>query len=290
MKKEGILYVNGELDVLPYYVAVSKILSGFLKGKEIATKIYLPKGAFLKRGSNSPKLFVGDIAMVGNKFLLMRKGKHLDDVKERLNEKEENIWRYFVPRKMIHYFYATNGENLNGDIDRIFIDIDRKDKTPEDARKAAVALVQEIKEDNEFNNLVKFKIVVLWTGSSFHIILLLDKKVGKNFYEKYLSYGKKEKKDYTKKWAESISRKIKMDIKAGHEREKGAIIIDSSNTPSGKLARVPFSLHVKNYQEYDGVCVPISIKELKNKDILKKLKKLTPDKVLNNLNKYKKLL
>jgi len=286
---KGILYENGELDVLPYYSAVSKILSNFLKGKEIASKIFLPNGAFIKRGSNSPPLFIEDIASVSKKMLLLRKGNHLDDVKEKLNNKEENIWRYFVPRKMIHFFYATNGENLKGDIERIFIDIDRKERTPDESRRVALALVNEILGDKTFARLIKFRIVILWTGSSFHVLLLLNKKVGRDFYFKNLSYGKKEK-SYLEKWAESISKKTRINVKAGHEREEKVIILDSSGTPPGKLARCPFSLHVKNYKEYDGICVPVSLKELGNKNLIKNLEKLTPDKVLNNLDKYKKLL
>ena len=49
--KKGVLYKTGELDVLPYYFEVSKALKGFLKGKEIASKIHLSNLFFLKRGS-----------------------------------------------------------------------------------------------------------------------------------------------------------------------------------------------------------------------------------------------
>lgn len=288
-KDEVILYKNGELDVLPYYSAVSGALLKFLNGKEIASKIFLPKGAFLKRGSNSPPVFIRDLAGLKQNFFDKRKGKHLKDVETELTEKEKLIWQYFVPRKMIHFFYATNGENLKGDIDRIFIDIDRKERSSEEARKVAAALVDEIQGDREFNRLISFRKVILWTGSSFHVVLLLNKKVGREFYFKNLSYGKKEK-SFLDRWAEEISKKTRINVKAGHEREKSAIILDSSNTPPGKLARVPFSLHVKNYKEYDGLCVPLSEKELGEKNIAEKLKKLTPDKVLNNLDKYKKLL
>jgi len=66
--------------------------------------------------------------------------------------------------------------------------------------------------------------------------------------------------------------------------------LDSSNTPSGKLARTPFSLHVKDWKTIDGVCVPISYEELNNKNLIKDLKKISPDSIIKNLKNYEKFL
>jgi hypothetical protein len=286
--KKSILYQYGELDCLLYYSKVSHYIKKMLKSKEIATKTILEDGKFIKRGSNSPQLYIEDLEYgknINENFLKLRVGKHLDEVKEKLTEKQILIWKYFVPRKMINFFYACNNE-YGKNIERIFIDIDRQNNSSEQARVIAMHLINIIKEDNEFGNLVKFKPIILWTGSSFHIYLLLKNKVDLNFYNNYLSYGKNKEKSFIIKWAEQISKETKLNVKAGHEREKNAIILDSSNTPPGKLARCPFSLHIKEYNKYDGVSVPLTEKQLENKNLIKKLKKLTPDFVLENIRKY----
>ena len=286
---KNILKPQGELDVLYYYSQVSRVLEKFLAGREIATKTVLKDFTFLKRGSNSPVLFIEDLRAVNNNMLELRKG-HLDEVKDKLIEKKILIWQYFVPRKMVNFFYACNGERQGKLIDRIFIDIDRQNYSQDDARKVCLELVKIIKQDKEFNNLLKFKIFLMWTGSSFHIYLLLGKKINLNFYKKYLSYGKNKNESFIMKWAAQISEKIKINVKAGHEREKRAIILDSSNTPSGKLARAPFSLHVSGYNKYDGIALPVSEQQLGDKNLIKKLKRISPEEVLKSLNKYSKLL
>jgi len=289
MKKEGMLYSRGELDVLDYYSQISKYLVKFLKRKELATKTILKGFQFLKRGSNSPPLFIEDMNQVNNKMLKLRT-KHLDEAKSELTGKQVLIWRYFVPRKLVNFFYATNGENSGKSMDRIFIDIDRQTHSSEDARKVAIELVNQIKQDKEFHKLVKFRIFIMWTGSSFHVYLFLKDKVNLNFYQKYLSYGNNKPVSFLMKWAESISKETKIRTKAGHEREKDSIILDSSNTPSGKLARVPFSLHIKDYQTVDGIAVPLSEKELGYNNLIEKLTNLTPDLILKNIKRYAKLV
>lgn len=287
--KKGVLYKRGELDVLLYYSKVSKFLEKFLKGREIATKTVLPNFTFLKRGSKDKPLFISDLKVIDKKMLDLRK-KHLDEVKDKLKDKQVLVWQYFVPRKPVNFFYATNGEKPGKPIDRVFIDIDRQSHTSEDARKVAKELVKIIKEDKEFSGLVKFKIFIMWTGSSFHIYLLLNKKVSPEFYQKYLSYGEKKESSFIAKWAQEVSKNTNIAVRAGHQRQKDAVILDSSNTPSGKLARVPFSLHISGKGEIDGVAVPLSEKELGDKTLINKQEKLTPDSVLENMEAYSKLL
>lgn len=289
MVKE-VLKPFGSLDVLYYYSLVARKLEKFLKGREIATKTVLKDFFFLKRGSNSKPLFVGDLRKVNEKMLKLRAEHGLGDIKNELNEKQKLIWRYFVPRKMVNFFYACNSEKPGKPIDRIFIDIDRQDNSSEDARKVASCLVKTIKADKKFNSLLRFKIFIMWTGSSFHIYLLLNRKINLVFYNKYLSYGEKKGESFIMNWADKIAKETGLNVKAGHEREKDAIILDSSNTPSGKLARAPFSLHVKGYNEIDGVAVPVSEQQLSDSKLVSKLGKLSPELVLKNLNSYSKLL
>ena len=289
MVKE-VLKPFGSLDCLYYYGKVARYVEKFLKGREIATKTILKDFFFLKRGSNSQPLFIEDLREVDEKMLKLRVENGLKDVENQLNGKQALIWRYFVPRKIMDFFYACNGEKPGKPIDRIFIDIDRQNNSSDDARKVALSLVKQIKSDKEFNKLLKYKMFILWTGSSFHIYLLLQRKINLAFYSKYLSYGEKKPDSFIVKWASAIEKETGIKVKAGHEKVKGAIILDSSNTPSGKLARAPFSLHTKGYNEIDGVAVPLSEKQLSDKNLASRLKKLTPETVLKNLNSYAKLL
>jgi hypothetical protein len=354
--KKDVLYPYGQLDVLDYYSKVSKKLLSFLNGREIASKtvtnslkaanFYTPndgsspsgsffkkrssfkkgdfkkqlmvdKFYFLKRGSNSKPLYVRDLKLVDEKFLKLRAKGHLKDFKDELSEKQILLWQYFVSRKPMNFFYATNGEGVGKGMGRIFIDIDKgklgsgklvvggskeKEKTTtenrtaktkagsDDVRRVALDLVRVIKSDKEFSKLLKFKIFVMWTGVSFHVYLFLKKKIDLDFYKKYLSYGEKKEDSFIMKWAKDVSDQTGINVCAGHEKKRGAVILDSSNTPSGKLARVPFSLHLDKNGKIDGVAVPVSEKELSGKNLIKKLEKLTPDIVLKNLSDYAKLL
>ena len=289
---DDILHLTGELDVLPYYSKISPSLKNFLKRKMIASKVHVSNFFFLNRGSNKKPLYIKDFSAVDKKMLSLRKN-HLKDIRNELNEKQELIWQYFPPRKLIQFFYATNDEGIGKPIERVFIDLDRRKHSADDARIVVLNLVNFIKNDKEFNKLLKIKkFVILWTGNSFHVLLLLKKRIDLKFYDRYLSYGsgKNKSESFIMKWADKISEKTKISVVAGHEKSDKFIILDSSNTPSGKLARTPFSLHVKDWKTYDGICVPVSIDELKNKTLISRLTKLTPDKVLKDLKKYERLI
>lgn len=287
---KDILHIRKELDVLDYYSKTAPILKDFLKDKKIASKVHLPAFFFLKRGSNTKPLYINDFSSIDSKMLSLRKA-HLNDVRDKLNEKQELVWTYFPPRKLSQLFYAANNEGVGKPIDRIFIDIDRRKHTPQDAQNVALSLVKCIKEDKDFSKMFKTdRLVVLWTGASFHVYILLKNKIDLKFYNKYLSYGKKKEDSFVMKWASMIFKETEIPVLGGHEKTEKNIILDSSNTPSGKLARAPFSLHIKDWKNWDGVCVPVSIDSLNDKNLVSKLEKLSPDEVLKNLNYYKKLL
>ena len=63
-------------------------------------------------------------------------------------------------------------------------------------------------------------------------------------------------------------------------------MIDPSQTPSGKLARAPFSLHMRDAKTVDGVAVPVDLKKVD----LEELRSLKPETVLKKLERYSKLL
>lgn len=296
------LYPFGELDLLYYYSMVSKPLQNFLKGKELATKIHLSEKVpkLLKRGSQLEPIFIPDLAKIDSSFLKLRVNHHLKDVRNQLSYKQILLWEYFFPRKMMDLLYACNREHSGLPINRIFIDIDKgKSTASEVAQEATYSLLQIIKQDGAFNKLVKYKPVVLWTGNSFHIYLLLKKEQSADFYERYFSYNRDKGRsrhllhdeNFTVyRWADLVSERTGIKVEVGHEKTEDHLVLDTSGTPSGKLARAPFSLHVSAPGAYDGIAVPISEQQLKKRSLVKELRKLTPEKVLHHLPSYAALL
>lgn len=283
MKKElKDLYFKGHLDCLYFYSKHIQEISKFLNAKksgdfwhaknqevfernqEIASKIHIPpNGQFLRRGSKDPPLFIKNFSSkeLNQKFFEIRaKMKRAEAIEQKLLTKtQENLWLYFPPNKPVEFFYATNGEHPNKPIERIFIDIDRTNLTTEKAKIVAKTLIQEIKNDKEFNKLLKYKIKVLFTGSSYHVYLFLDKPIKHDFYEKYIAYSRNEKiPSFIAKWSRLIREKTNIPVTGGHERTKDIIILDPSGTPSGKLARVPFSVHVKD-DKIDAIAELVSL-------------------------------
>lgn len=286
MKKgdKTILNKTGQLDCFSYYKKIfrkkRKFLKKFLQDKEIATKIYLPKDDFylVKRGSKEEPLYFPEIKTSKN-FLSLRKDNDLSDVRDKISKKEEKIWHYFVPRKMIEMHYACNKEKGNK-INRIFIDIDPGEKfKAETGRKVALELLKEIKKDKDFREKFNFKTEVIWTGKGFHVYIILKKEHSKKIYQRYFSWeGKKE--SFIEKWAKSISESIGFKVEAGHERKRNKIILDTSATPPGKLARCPYSLHLNEKGKLVGICVPLKKKDLENNNIVRKLENLNLKKVI----------
>jgi len=278
MKKEGILYSSGQLDCLSYYSKIFSKIKNFIGDRELATKTFIPQSTIpfiLHRGSDDPPLKLSDIR-ISQSFLKKRVGKKLHHVEKQLNEKEKLIWRYFVPRKLIELHYACNYESPGKSFDRVFIDIDAGKSISESTYIAVVKqLLKEIRADKELKKLTSFRIYLLWTGASVHVYLLLNKKLPHSAYTKFFAFTKNT---LTSKWAKNISEKTKIKVKAGHQRTAGAIILDTSATPSGKLARCPYSLHLSSGGRLNGVSVPL--KESMIKPGLFKLRNLTPDQAL----------
>lgn len=281
-KGRKILYETGQLDCLNYYSKVFSKIKSFIGDREIATKTFIPKtdiGFILHRGSKDEPLTLKDISGNVNKnFLKKRVDKKLNDVEEELNKNQKLIWRYFVPRKLAEMHYACNYEGAGKKFDRIFIDIDAGKNIQESKYiKVVKELLKQIKKDKRLKKIASFKIYLLWTGASIHVYLLLDKKLPATYYNKYFAF---EKGTLTSNWAKEVSEKTDVKVKAGHERKKNAIVFDTSATPSGKLARCPYSLHLNSKGKLTGVSVPINQKDLK-KGMFKKLHNLTPDEALN---------
>jgi len=173
----------------------------------------------LKRGTQNAPLFIDDFKEIDEKYLELRAKHHLDEVKDQLSPKQVLLRQYFVPRKLINFFYACNNEYGNT-IDRIFIDIDRQTNSADDARKVASGLMKIILSDKQFTTLLTFDLMTLRTGSSFHIYILLKKTINHVFYDSYLSYSKGKEDSFPTKRAAEVSEATKLTVVAGHERRK----------------------------------------------------------------------
>ena len=278
MKKKGILYSTGQLDCLSYYAKIFPKIKSFVRDREIATKTFIPESKppfILHRGSDEPKLKISDLHIT-KRFLNLRVKKKLHQVENRLSEKEKLTWRYFVPRKLAELHYACNYELPNKTISRIFIDVDAgKNISESQYIKVIKELLKQIRLDKELKKLFSYKIKLIWTGASIHVYLLLNKNFPASIYTKYFAFTKNT---FTTKWAKNISEKLGINVKAGHERKLNEIILDTSATPPGKLARCPYSLHLNKKGKLTGVSLPIKESDLNN---LSKLKNLSPDEVLN---------
>jgi hypothetical protein len=294
--EKDVLRPYGNLDVLYYYSKVSSKLHDFLKNKDIATKNWIPNGFMpylIKRGSKLEPLWADDFKEVDDKFLKTRAEiESLKDARNKITKIQAKLWDYFLPRKLSDFFYAANSENPGKPIERIFYDMDRgKNTSPEQAQKIAKVFIETIKSDNTFSRLIKYKTFVMWTGSSFHVYLMLSKAVNHAFYDKYIKYSKDSPlESFTGRWAEIVRKKTNLNVIGGHEKSENIINIDPSQTPSGKLARAPFSLHMKDAKNVDGIAIPLLEKDLNDKNLVKKLKSYTPGKVLDELDKLAKNL
>lgn len=293
-KDKDIVKPFGHTDVLLLCGITGGKLKKFLKGKELASKVWLPKGNikyFLNRGSKKPPLFIEDfVEAVTPEFLELRSRHHLKEVESELTEKQKLVWSYFPPRKLIDFFYATNSEGAGKPIDRVFFDIDRgKDTSLENARNVTKLLCEIIKKDKELKKLIgKTDPFVSWTGNSFHVYIMLDKPRPNSFYEKNFMFSKNDPlASFTGRWAEQIKNELKINVAGGHEKLPKFLNIDPSQTPSGKLARSPLgSFHMEDARTIDGVSIPVTEKMLADEDLPKKLKETRPKDVIDNLDKF----
>ena len=129
----------------------------------------------------------------------------------------------------------------------------------------------------------------MWTGSSFHVYIFLKNEIQTSVYDNCIAYSKKDPlASFTGRWAEKIDDKLKVRVIGGHEKQEGMINIDPSQTPSGKLCRAPFSLHMKDENTIDGIAIPVTNDTLKEKNLIMELKSYNPGKAINDLNKLEK--
>lgn len=293
-RERDVLKPFGELDVLLLYAIVSSELGGFLEDREIASRVWLKQRTLLNRGSQLSPLQADELARkVTSDLLQLRAKMGLAEARGSLSSVEEKIWRYFPPRKLCDYFYATNHEGPKRDIDRIFYDIDRpRDMPHEHAREVARLFLEALTNDDRLCQFVTDPPLVAWTGSSFHVYLSLKKKQKHSFYVEEIHYSEKTpEKGFTAKWIRSVRERTRISVIGGHEKRPGAITIDPSQTPSGKLARSPLgSLHMADYKTVDGVSVPVEISRLGDQQLIELLRQYTPKRLIDESPRFSSIL
>ena len=287
----------GEIDVLLFYGMIAPYLIKYLRGREIASKIWLPAGnipMLLKRGSKDKPIYIEDMVEGITPELMetRRVVKELKDAKSSITEKQAIIWSYFVPRKLIDFFYATNKEGGGKDIDRVFFDIDRGEgMSARDSLHVTKLLIAEIVSDEKMCDHIKGEPYVSWTGASFHVLFELKQPQPAGFHDRHLGVSAVKVLDTSaSKWVERTKKNARVRVVGGHVKMKNAISIDPSQTPSGKLCRVPLgSLHMKDAGTVDGVSVPLTL-DMLDESIIEELGLYTPKKILDELPKLAKRL
>lgn len=301
---EKILKPFKHTDYLYFYKHVAEIIKPFIKNKPIATKIFIPKGPkLIKRATKLTQLYVEDILNnVNDKFLEIRSKYHLREVLDKINKKQHLIWQYFFPKKDIEFFYSTNGEVFGGKfkakkikLDRIFFDIDRKNINLRTVTKIMISFVHLLEKDKEVKEFIKknisdYKTFVMYTGNSWHIYLILDKQIDETIYFKYVKHHREEKTQSLTTIIVDKLRNTFNNINIGHEKVEKNVIIDPSQTPFGKLARLPYSLHIKEAKLIDGIAIPMNMtlkQQIINTDTTnKKNFEKTYKQLIDYLNKF----
>jgi hypothetical protein len=285
----------GELDCLLYYNVIAPSLQKYLSEKPLATFTWLPKADIpyiVHRGSKLEPLTVQELTEhVTTDFLRLRADTaDKSDVSDQISDIQSKIWSYFNPRKYIELHYPPNDEGKNNDLERIYFDIDRGEgASAPQAQKTASLLIQEIEADDELADLLSFnKPFCYWTGNSFHVYLFLEDSISHSAYNDHFRLqSKKPDNSFTGRWAQIINDEVDFKVKAGHERSSETIIIDPSQSPSGKLSRVPLgALHMADGKTIDGVSVPVTRDLLANQDLTDDLLELHPVDIIENLDEF----
>ncbi|MBW2991613.1 hypothetical protein KY345_00160, partial [Candidatus Woesearchaeota archaeon] len=92
------------------------------------------------------------------------------------------------------------------------------------------------------------------------------------------------------RWAQKLNNKLGVKVLGSHEKVANAIILDPSQTPSGKLCRAPFSLHMANENKVDGVSIPLTLDMLDDSGLVMDLKRLKLIDVVEDLREFTKRL
>lgn len=284
-----VLHPVEQLDVLLLYGLMAEANSSYLEDREIASKVHIPNGpTLLKRGSDLEPLTIAEVqTAVDEEFLELRdRAGGLDEAQDSLSNEQAKVWRYFPPRKYCEFLYATNYEGEGMPIDRIFYDIDRGLKvTGEQAVDVTRAFVDFLEHDSIAQEITE-TMIISYTGNSFHVDFLLTASQPPEFYTDEVFTTEQEEVDtITDRGVRAVREAVDVSLVGGHARQAETVNIDPSQTPSGKLNRVPLgSLHMADAETVDGISVPVTKEELREANVLSKLRSYTPQTVIDDLD------
>ncbi len=290
-----VLRPHGDLDVLAYYGLIAPKLEAYLHGRELATRTWLPQGrirSVMKRGSHGPPLYIRQLVRAVTPQMVNARAKyaHLEEGRNVLSPDQALVWYYFPPRRLVEFHYATNREGEGREINRIFYDIVRgRGITAEDAIEVAAVLAQAAMEDEQVRELTRGKPFVSWTGSSFHLLLSLKEMQPARFYHDQIEYSGRGR-TLTDRLIDRVTKEAAVPVTGGNGRLPGHVTIDPSQTPSGRLCRVPLgSLQMSNAAAVEGVSVPLTMDMLRREEVAR-LQRYTPRKIIDELDDLAKRL
>ena len=244
---------NSEIDTILYYGLIAPYLRNYLRGRELATKIWLFKGslkAIVKRGSSEEPLYIDDLASSVTSDLLAAREKYgeLHTARPYITDKQELAWKYFVPRRLIGFHYATNREGEGREITRVFLDLDRGyGISASDALDAAIALVSVMQSDDKYDQYFKREPFIAWTGSSFHVMLTLRSTQPAGFYSFHLEASGGSNVSMVEQCADQVNGRVQFKVVAG-----------------------------------DGVSLPLTA-DMLHRDLLPGLESYTPEKIIEDI-------
>lgn len=292
---DDVLHPAGQLDPVLLYAYAADAMQDYLGDRELSGKIHIPDGpVLLKRGSELPPL-TADILVdaVDREFLELRKEPgHLDDARDQLTDAQERAWQYFYPRKYAEFLYATNHEGEGKPIDRVFYDIDRgAHMSADDALTVTRAFVDYLEDDGTVQDVAD-RMLFKWTGASFHVEIMLDEQKPAYFYDNHVFTSANEERDtVTERAVAHLQDAVNVTVVGTHEKQEDAITIDPSQTPSGKLNRVPLgSLHMADAETVDGISIPLTRDELFDDGVLEMVQTYDPEAVVRDMDELREKL
>jgi hypothetical protein len=290
-----VLRPYGELDVLAYYGLIAPKLETYLHGRELATRTWLPEGrirSVVKRGSQLPPLYIRQLARAVTPEMMGARAEFANPgaAKDVLSTDQALVWHYFPPRRLEEFHYATNREGDGREINRVLYEIDGgRGVTAEDALEVAALMAGAVAEDEPVHGMVRGNPLVVWTGHSFDLLLILGEMQPARFYRDQIEYSGKGH-TLTDRLIDRLHREARVPVTGGTTRVPGHVTIDPSHTPSGHLCQVPLgSLYLKDGTSVEGVSVPLT-PDMLSRDVVADLRSYTPGRIIDELDELAKRL
>ncbi len=284
-----VLRPYGELDVLPYYGKIAAKLTGFLHGRELASRIWTPHGrirSVIITGQTAPPLHIRQLSeAVTPQFIQAREQyRNLDAARARLSPEQQLVWQYFPQRRYVGFYYSVNRLGPGREIDRAVFQIERSvGSTPSGALAAVKAFTSAAISDPGYRELFRGEPFVYWTGSSFQVMLFTSEPQPASFYRSHLEYTGKGR-TMVDRWIDLAAANSGGKIAGGTGRRRGVVLINAEPTLPGKLCPVPVGcLDMADGTTVQGVSVPLTM-DMLNADLPDELTAYTPERIIDELD------